>query len=60
MTKGLRCLLGHHTWTKFESADGETGGRCSRCGKVDWHHFDPPTKDINIWPPGSPGASGGM
>jgi tRNA U38,U39,U40 pseudouridine synthase TruA len=45
MTRGLRCLLGRHDWTKFESASGEKGAKCRRCEKVDWHHFDPPHMD---------------
>jgi tRNA U38,U39,U40 pseudouridine synthase TruA len=41
MAKALRCLVGRHDWAKFESAQGEVGAECRRCGQLDWHHFDP-------------------
>jgi hypothetical protein len=59
MARGLRCLLGRHDWTKFESAGGEKGAKCERCGKVDWHHFDPPHMDSK-WRAGGPGGPTGF
>jgi tRNA U38,U39,U40 pseudouridine synthase TruA len=41
MTKHLQCLRGRHDWQKFETAEGEAGAKCARCGEVDWPEREP-------------------
>ena len=36
MAKHLQCLRGRHDWQKFETAQGDVGQKCTRCGEVTW------------------------
>ena len=58
MARRLRCVFGRHDWMKFETSDGEKAGKCRRCGKLDWHRFDPPSMSSKWRAGGGPGGAG--
>jgi hypothetical protein len=41
MAKHLKCMRGRHDWQKFETAEGDVGQKCARCGEVTWPHREP-------------------
>ena len=57
VAKHWRCVIGRHDWRKFETSEGEKGAECSRCGKRDWHHGEPPHMSSK-WRMGPQGGGG--